>query len=291
MKALQNIKYINGKFLAVDTYYDKGLYSSTDGRDWVRLLAVEKKRPFNITYGNGIYVVVGLSGLIFTSTDCITWEDHSVAASISLYDVAFGDNTFVATGDHGVIITSTDGINWQETQQQASTIISIIYDGKKFVAVDNTGLVLDSTDHLNWHSTKTPVDKLTTIIYGQDIYIAAGSTQNTIIKSIDLKTWTSVYSDSNTNYKNMIFSLAYGNGVFVAVSGIGKILTSLNGTEWKEATISSPSLIEGCHNKLEGVACDDDLFISVGVMVNSAEAAKSSVILISEDKGQNWKES
>ena len=62
---------------------------------------------YGVTYGNGIYVVVG-GGNILTSSDGITWIIRS--AGVGLRRVIYRNELFVTVG--GKILTSTDGISW-----------------------------------------------------------------------------------------------------------------------------------------------------------------------------------
>ena len=68
---------------------------------------------FGVTYGNGIYVTVGDSGILLTSSDGISWSSiHSGGSSEPLKDVTCGNNIFAIVGDGGVIRTSSDGNTW-----------------------------------------------------------------------------------------------------------------------------------------------------------------------------------
>ncbi len=64
-----------------------------------------------ITYGRGVFVAVGSTGTILTSTDANEWIYHHVEAP-SLRAVSYGDGLFVAVGENGAILTSTNGNEW-----------------------------------------------------------------------------------------------------------------------------------------------------------------------------------
>ena len=54
-----------------------------------------------------VFVAVGDSGILLTSSDGISWSSkHSGGSSEPLKDVTYGNNVFVIVGDHGVIRTS-----------------------------------------------------------------------------------------------------------------------------------------------------------------------------------------
>jgi hypothetical protein len=97
-----------------------------------------------------LYVVVGASGTILTSTDSVTWTSRTSGFANELYAVAYGNGVFVAVGDSYSssdysVIQSTDGINWSTvthspTQKQYR---DIIWSNSRFgfVAVGYSGVI------------------------------------------------------------------------------------------------------------------------------------------------------
>ena len=59
-----------------------------------------------------LYVSVGYSGTILTSSGGITWTERTSGISNYLYEVTYGNSTFVSVGRNGTILTSPDGITW-----------------------------------------------------------------------------------------------------------------------------------------------------------------------------------
>lgn len=175
MSHFDTVKYLNGDFLAIDTFSRKALFTSSDGRNWVNLFTSQNNgNPYNIAYGNGTYVIVGSNGMIFTATDFDSWENRSLNTSDTFYDITFGNDKFVAVGSNGVMVTSTNGINWDKTSHSVSEIYSILYDHGTFVAVDISGVILTSTDAVQWKTIKTEIKDIETMAYGNGIYVAAG---------------------------------------------------------------------------------------------------------------------
>jgi len=87
--------------------------------------------PCKITYGNGLFVTVGSSGTILTSSDGTTWTERTSVSSqntVNLYRVTYGNNTFVTVGYSGTILTSTDGTSWtSRTSGTSNTLVGVTY--------------------------------------------------------------------------------------------------------------------------------------------------------------------
>jgi hypothetical protein len=99
----------------------------------------------SVTYGNGLFVVVGWNGTILTSRDGVNWTKQAPGTSNGLQGVAYGNGTFVAVGNSGTILTSRDGVRW--TQRSLPTkgwLTGVAYGNSTFVAVGWYGTILTS---------------------------------------------------------------------------------------------------------------------------------------------------
>ena len=82
-----------------------------------------------------LYVVVGSSGTILTSSDGISWTSRTSGTSNGLYGVTYGNSTFVAVGQTGTILTSSDGTSWTSRTSGISTgLYGVTYANSTFVA-------------------------------------------------------------------------------------------------------------------------------------------------------------
>ena len=62
-----------------------------------------------------MFVTVGQSGFIFTSSDGNSWtKKRTSGTSEDLYEVTYGNSTFVTVGENGIILTSPDEFFWTE---------------------------------------------------------------------------------------------------------------------------------------------------------------------------------
>src|SRR3990170_8573205 len=104
-----------------------------------------------ITYGNNIFVAVGWSGTILTSTDGINWTKRESGTLNPLNRITYADGKFIAVGWGGTILTSTDGIAWtSRASGNTSSLNGIAYGNSAFVAVGDSGIILTSADGITW---------------------------------------------------------------------------------------------------------------------------------------------
>ena len=125
----------NGSGTYVAVFNGGYLASSTDsGVTWTNRTSGFGSSDINaVTYGNGVFVAVGINGLISSSSDGITWTARTSGVSTnSLYAVSYGNSLFVAVGagangGTGGITTSSDGTTW--TKRTTPTVSSTeLYD-------------------------------------------------------------------------------------------------------------------------------------------------------------------
>jgi hypothetical protein len=126
----------------------------------------------------GIFVAVGPSGVIYTSTLApgvagaltnpgnvpMTWTQAQIPLGFNSNlnavagRAASGNNPtnpnllFAAVGDGGAIVRSFDGVHWQQsaTVPTGSDLYSVAISTSGFIAVGQNGAVVTSPDGLNW---------------------------------------------------------------------------------------------------------------------------------------------
>jgi hypothetical protein len=214
----------------------------------------------SVAYGNGVWVAVGKSSAM-TSTDGVTWTalsgdwtgDNGYWTSIT-----YGGGRWVAVSDNYRARTSTDLVNWTITapsrsrQQPWSDVTYGLADADGnnglFVAVGWTGTyqslanqIMTSPDGENWTAQTAPnLRSLSSVTYGNGLFVAVSSTQydnlTSVITSPDGVTWT----ERTTPYAYWQ-SVAYENGIFVAVGGgygSSRVMTSPDGVTWTGRILS-----------------------------------------------------
>jgi len=212
-----------------------------------------------VTYGDGLYVAVGDSGTLTTSTDAITWTTRTSGfGTTRIWSVTYEDGLYVAVGDSGTLTTSTDGITWTSRTSGFGTtrIYGVTYGDGLYVAVGSSGKLTTSTDGITW-TTRTSgfgfygVEGVT---YGNSLYVIVGG-NGQLATSPDGTTWTTRTSGFGTS---VILGVAYGDGLYVAVGDDGKLTTSTDAITWTTRTSGFGT------TGILGVAYGDGLYVAVG---------------------------
>jgi hypothetical protein len=243
-------------------------YTRIAGIDWEIRTSAADNQWFSVTYGNGLFVAVAITGSgnrVMTSPDGINWTARTSAANNQWAGVTYGNGLFVAvavTGTGNRVMTSPDGINWTaRTTPVDNEWRSVTYGNGLFVAVAISGTgnrVMTSPDGINWTARTTPADnQWFSVTYGNGLFVAVAvtGTGNRVMTSSDGITWDIRTSAAN----NQWFGVAYGNGLFVAVadSGAGdRVMTSLDGITWDIRT--TPDNVQW-----RSVAYGNGLFVAV----------------------------
>jgi hypothetical protein len=154
--------------------------------------------------GSNLYVAVGGSGVLYSSTDGKTWTSRTSGFGANqIYHVAYGNGLFVAVGATGLITTSTDGTTWTARTSGFGSlnIYRALYANSIWVVVGagggatNTGGVSYSSDGLTW------TRKSQSLTVGANYYCVAwngtnwiiganNSTNNYLYASTPSGTWT-----------------------------------------------------------------------------------------------------
>ncbi len=111
---------------------------------------------YAVAYGPNLYVAVGSSGALITSSDGIGWSTPATADYIptgnNLNAIAYGNGTFVAVGDNGWTVYSSDGVHWTSISSgiTLSDLAGIVYADGEFVAVGANGTIVASPTGATW---------------------------------------------------------------------------------------------------------------------------------------------
>jgi len=233
---------------------------TNNGVDWTtRTSGFGSTTILGVTYGDGLYVAVGESGKLTTSTNGTTWTTRTSGFGTTIIrDVTYGDGLYVAVGNDGKLTTSTDGTTWTTRTSGfgTTTIRGVTYGDGLYVAVGHDGKLTTSTDGTTW-TTRTSgfgSTNIARVTYGDGLYVAVGDSGK-LTTSTDGTTWTTRTSGfGSTNMQGV----TYGDGLYVAVGNDGKLTTSTDGTTWTTRTSEFGSAT------IRGVTYGDGLYVAVG---------------------------
>ena len=233
--------------------------------------AIEK---YAICYSSekNLFVAVGNSGEVQTSSDGINWNTYNVGNNYNFYGICYSSekNLFVAVGSK--IATSSNAKEWNIID--ISNLNGICYSEELnlFVAVGYSGTIVTSSDGINWTSRTSGVSTiLNSICYSDDLnLLVAVGYSGRILTSSDGINWTT----QTSGVTQILNGIIYANNKFVTVGNNATILTSSDGINWTSQISSGPSIIKGI-----AYSNDLELFIAIGGGYN----------IISKD-GINWSE-
>ena len=109
------------------------MWTSPDGYNWTKRTGPNTSDNLkSVTFGNGLFVIVGWDGVVWTSPDAITWTKQTGPnASDDLDGIAYSDGMFVAVGRNGVIWVSAPGYGYDPQTQFALPSIPPLAAGLK----------------------------------------------------------------------------------------------------------------------------------------------------------------
>ena len=246
---------------------------SEDGTTWTYTNPTELTfMTYGVASNNaGTYVMVGRSETsgskaydIAYSTDGKKWTITRPFGYSSdppdLLNVQWINNQFVSCGQSGGLMYSADGITWMwEFTGVQSTLSNLVWNGSQYLVVGGMDTVLTSPDLQKW--TKHVVGANTDfhqIIWDGSRYIGytdhlSNNDVESMMTSTDGATWTI----TPTNQPHNLYSLAFGNGKYVAVGSYGTIATSPDGLTW--SVVNEPT-----GHTLYSVNTNGSQFLAIG---------------------------
>ncbi len=151
------LQHLNGQWFA---FGNNGLLRrSANLAQWETHDQTEGSPTFtHMTHGNGLYVVVGWGGVIYTSADGATWTRRESGVTQDLRAVVHAKDTFVTAGANNTALTSRDGLTWTAEGQQGVPfhVWGLLERDGLFVAMATFGELALSPDGLRWTSVRTP---------------------------------------------------------------------------------------------------------------------------------------
>lgn len=260
---LYDIIFVDGVFIAIGE--GQAQLASTNGVTWTDDIAsVFTASPDNLL------VVPGRGGIVSTSPDGATWARTQTGTFEDLNDWAIAEgfftvgdypNVWVCVGDNGSIVSSASGLSWAtHTSGTTENLHGVTWNGTAFIAVGDNGTILRSTNRLNWTAVNNSgnTDDYRAVIANAGVLIVVGN-NSSILRSTDGGlTWADLnqFPMGFAEFKDV----AYGDGLYVAVSPTGVTARSNDGIVW--------SAYAG--RVLNAVEFGNGLFVGVGGSTNEA---------------------
>ena len=218
------------------------------------------------TTSSGLYIAVGASGTLLTSSDGTTWTSRTSGTSKDINNVHYGNSSFVAVGDNGTLLSSTDGITWSDKTSNCGandneSLWDVAYGGSTWVANGDNGSIYTYDESTCTARTSGTTVEFNELYYGNSTFVAIGS-NGTILTSSDGTTWTSRWFDTTYDFYGGAYTASNdsGNIEFTVVGESGKLLSSSNGTTYNTVT-SLSSLTTG---NLFGIVRGGTTWVLVG---------------------------
>lgn len=221
--------------------------TSPTGAAWQQATSGTTRDLFGAYSHDGLVLVGGEQGSIFTSSNQQDWVRRYSNTGSSLFDIrgiVHGGSLYVATAG---VVTSTNGLHWESTLGSGIEV-GIIHDGKKFIRYGAQGAYW-STNAATWTRIDPSIQVLG-IAVGNGLYVGVGSSQ--IVVSTDGLKWHNVPASSPD-----LNAVIYAEGAFVAVGENGRVGYSTNGTNW---TYSA----SGTTRILRSIAFAHGTYVAVG---------------------------
>lgn len=276
--AWSSVTYGNGVFVAVSSARSGNkIMSSSDGINWIGRPIDKDYSWTEVKFANGIFVAAGQfrgNHGAMHSFDGATWKEsifnyggYRAPLGQSVTSLGYGNGYFLITSTLGIksalgvtqeTFYSQDGINWGWNFVKASTPSPVSYQvsgcGKFFVWRATTAFI--SENPKSWSDsrrandlTKSTLDAL----HVAGVFIGVG--KGVVTSSSNGEVWIKESAPNGNNWT----SVAYGNGLLVAVSNDGsgnRVMTApykpVLGTTTPSETVELGSAVKGYQLSTEG---------------------------------------
>lgn len=236
---------------------------------------------WGLTYASNEWITVGDRGTVLTSPDGQTWTNQSVGTTANLKNVTHGNGAWVIAGENGTLLASTNRVDWTNAlSQPGDTIEGAAFGDGQWVAVGSR--VWKSPDGFTWNSQNLPGLHMMSVNRAQNLWVAVGRSNGppawesgAILTSADGVNWT----NRNAGRIGLLFDVAYGDDLWVAVGYLGTVVTSSDGVTWANHSWPMPAtLFDSAIGDLYSVSHEGGLWVAVGHMA----------AIVTSPNGSDW---
>lgn len=246
---LISVAHGRGQFVALDGDTDVVL-TSADAIGWT-LHHAGLSRFTDVAFGQEMFVAVGLSGLIATSSNGTQWEQVPRSTGCTLEAIAFGQGSFVVSAaSTSRLLMSEDGRTWRAGLNPFATVQhAICFGATNFVSVGYLSSLAGTSSEATWQIGSLG-EEYFGVTFGQDVFVAVGR-QGRVSTSQDGRAW----QHASVGPGWVLKSVAYSGSRFVTVGP--SLLFSDDAKTW-----SRPQ--RGIFDPLRSIAVNGDLLVAVG---------------------------
>lgn len=242
---------VSGAAFAGNQFFVTGSYgsitTSPDGVAWIRRSTGTVAELGAVLHDGNRFVVSGSGGTILTSPDGSAWTQVTTGSTGDFNKLAFGAGRYVAVGFTGVHHSASLTAWTTVAGTSFDRWTAVAHGGGRFVAANSATTLgtRSSVDGVTWNpAVQIPGAGGNTngLVYGNGLFVLTmagfGNTPSKIYTSPDGTAWTQ-RGAATLPASQGLFSLAFGNGRFVILTGSQTALTSTDGIAWTLHTLPS----------------------------------------------------
>jgi hypothetical protein len=270
------------------------ILTSPDGSSWARRESGTTNNLAGVGYGAGQYLAVGEGGTILVSPDAGHWapRDSGLGYPEDFNAVVYGNGTYFIGGYSG-LLSSTNTQTWHYTLGFGYLADAVFANGL-FGAVERTwagtftnavfwgnysGIDYWITEGFSTNLNVLGGANLTGVTFGEGKFVAVSDLDGAFVVSNDGTNWVSGKAPTFSS----LSSVAYGNGLFVAVGKAGALLTSSDGESWRrEAAGNSGWFLSAAYGNSTYVVAGAAARLDDGTLVQRR--------ILSSADGETWTE-
>lgn len=247
----KSVAFGNGTFVSVgdQSPFDQSttIYTSTNGLVWTNAQPGGKHSLYSVCHGKGKFVAVGFE-IAGISENGSTWTFQ--IQTQSFIKVIAAGNEYAAVTAQGRAGFSADGLNWHfhpasaiRPEPVSSFMEGIAYANNTYVVGGKDRLCV-STNKMDWEEFFFPERSFFEVTHGKGLFVAAategsylidvhGTGRTTATNQIWISKNGREWTKTHQVYGDIIQTVAYGNGVFIAAGSREHFLLSTDGFNWQ----------------------------------------------------------
>ena len=256
------------------------------GKTWTQSTSNTDIEYNDVTYTSGVFIAVGSTSGINTSSDAVTWNDTGVSGFGTFFGVDRISTNIVAVGLGGTIAVSSNASTFNSARIYSRTLTGFLYSysdttitqdlnafaggSTKGVAVGAGGTILFTEQGSSGFGTafvitsKYSSQNLRGVGSRGNLFVAVGD-NGSILRSTNGEIWAGVTTTAITTRLNDVH---YADDKWIAVGAAGSVVRSTdNGLTW--SVVSSGSTFN-----LNSVHYNDNVWVAIGqsgMVLNSVD--------------------